>query len=221
MKKKILRILKLVLLIPLSILFYVLIAFVCSYIPYNRAFKESSSDSVKIFLHSNGVHTDILVPVKNEQKDWSALLPNLPASTSYVAMGWGDKGFYLNTPTWADLKFSTAFKAAFWMSTTAMHITPYEQAPELSENTVGVNISKEQYQILCIYIENSFQYNEEKQLTLLRHDPRYYRGNFYDAVGTYSILTSCNSWVNKAMKVSGIRTCLWTPFDWPLLKALK
>ncbi len=221
MKKKILRIVKIALLLPLLILFYVFVAYVCSYIPYNTSFEQASEDSVKIFLHSNGVHTDILVPVKNDQKDWNAFLPGLPANTSFVAMGWGDKGFYLNTPTWGDLKFSTAFKAAFWLSTTAMHITPYAQAPSISEQTVEVNISKEQYAVLCEYIEKSFQLNDQKQLNLLPHDARYYSGSFYDATGTYSILTSCNSWVNKALKVSGIRTCAWTPFDWPLLRALK
>ena len=41
----------------------------------------------------------------------------------YIAIGWGDKGFYLDTPTWADLKFSTAFKAAFWLGNSAIHTT--------------------------------------------------------------------------------------------------
>lgn len=49
---------------------------------------------------------------------------------NYIAFGWGDKGFYLDTPTWADLKFSTAFKAAFWMGQSAMHTTYYREVKE-------------------------------------------------------------------------------------------
>ena len=31
----------------------------------------------------------------------------------YVAIGWGDRGFYVDTPTWADLKLSTLCNALF------------------------------------------------------------------------------------------------------------
>ncbi|HOB24230.1 MAG TPA: DUF2459 domain-containing protein, partial [Kaistella sp.] len=62
-----------------------------------------------------------MVPVKTPEIDWSQQIPfktTLSKRTDfkYLAIGWGDKGFYLDTPTWADLKFSTAFKAAFWLS---------------------------------------------------------------------------------------------------------
>lgn len=70
------------------------------------------------------------MPVRTEYKDWSKaiLYKNTRAGNTtlpYLAIGWGDKGFYLNTPTWADLKFSTAFKAAFGLSKPAMHATFY------------------------------------------------------------------------------------------------
>ena len=47
-------------------------------------------------------------------------------------MGRGDKGFYLQTPQWSDLKFSVAFNAVFDFSTAAMHATFY---PQLTENS--------------------------------------------------------------------------------------
>jgi len=59
------------------------------------------------------------IPTQNEFIDWTTKVS--PDDTKgkkkgdWLAFGWGDKGFYLNTPTWADLKFSTAVKAAFWM----------------------------------------------------------------------------------------------------------
>ena len=70
-------------------------------------------------------------------------------------MGWGDKGFYLDTPSWADLKFSTAFKAVFGINTAAIHATYYK---ELKENELckKIEISKEQYKDLVAYIQKSF-----------------------------------------------------------------
>ena len=48
----------------------------------------------------------------------------------FVGLGWGDKGFYLETPTWADLKTSTALKAVSGYNTTAMHVTFYKEMQE-------------------------------------------------------------------------------------------
>ena len=36
---------------------------------------------------------------------------------------------------------------------------------------------------------------------------------FYEGVGTYSLFRTCNTWANKALKVSGQKACLWTPVD--------
>ncbi len=200
-------------LIPL----YFIVALALSYMPYNRSFSSEQQHPILIQLHSNGVHTDILLPLENAVYDWHSFLPNVPDATNVVAFGWGDKGFYLNTPTWADLKFSTAFKACTGLSTTAMHVSYYPGPLKASEHTVSVFINADQYQKLCAYIHGSFQQTNTGTLSLVIHDPRYYSGHFYDAKGNYSLFTSCNSWVNKGLKKSGLKTCWWTPFDWPLL----
>ncbi|MDB5255681.1 MAG: urease-associated protein [Chitinophagaceae bacterium] len=204
-------------LIPL----YFIVAFLLSYIPYNRSFTSEKEHPILVQLHSNGVHTDILLPVENSIYNWHSFLPDIPAEHNVVAFGWGDKGFYLNTPTWDDLTFSTAFKACTGLSTTAMHVSYYKGALRPSEHTVSVFINAQQYQKLVDYIQASFQHDANGKLLLVKHDPRYYSGQFYDAKGRYSLFTSCNSWVNKGLKKSELKTCLWTPFDWPLLNPYK
>ncbi len=67
--------------------------------------EKGSKQEVTIYIKTNGVHTDLVVPVRTNQMDWSKELKfsnTLSADTtfSYLAMGWGDKGFYLETPTW-------------------------------------------------------------------------------------------------------------------------
>jgi len=42
--------------------------------------------------------------------------------------------------------------------------------------------------------------------------------DFYRAKESYSYFNTCNSWVNKGFKESGIKACYWTPFDFGLLK---
>jgi hypothetical protein len=114
---------------------YFLTALYFSLVTVNTNFTECKKDAIEIYLLSNGVHTDIVVPLKNDQKDWTKFVS--PASTQsgssfarYVAFGWGDKGFYLNTKTWGDLKFKTAFNALFFLSSTAMHVSYYYQPKE-------------------------------------------------------------------------------------------
>ena len=64
--------------------------------------------TIQVFVQSNGIHTDIVLPVVNEEMDWSQLFPygNTVGKHSgyrYVGIGWGDKGFYLDTPEWLSL----------------------------------------------------------------------------------------------------------------------
>ncbi|WP_392419790.1 DUF2459 domain-containing protein [Capnocytophaga canis] len=95
----------------------------------------SEPKNMPIYIYTNGMHTDLVVPIKTEIIDWSQkiLFENTLSKKTdyqYVGIGWGDKGFYLETPTWADLKISTALKAAFWLSESAMHCTFYDKIIE-------------------------------------------------------------------------------------------
>lgn len=74
---------------------------------------------------------------------------------NFIAFGWGDKGFYLDTPEWSDLKASTALKAAFGVSSSAIHTTFFKQLKE-GEDCKRILISKENYQKLVAYISDSF-----------------------------------------------------------------
>lgn len=201
----------------LLVLLYVISAYTLSAIPVNSDFKQCERDAVEIFILTNGVHTDVVLPMKNEYKDWSVAVN--PADTKsgaarakYVAFGWGDKGFYLNTPTWGDLKFSTAFNAMFYLSTTAMHVTFYENMNE-SESCKKICISKESYNKLINYITKSFATDNAGNYKLIKGSSYWKNDSFYDANGTYSLFFTCNTWANSALKEADLKACLWTPFD--------
>lgn len=197
------------------ILIYLFFSWLLPYIKVNASFKNAP-DGIEIFLQSNGVHTDLVMPVKNEQINWDELLPysdfeNVNSDFSYVAMGWGDKGFYLDTPTWADLKFSTAFIAAFGLGNAAMHVTYKYNTPKLNELCKKVVISKEQYKMLIDYILSSFQLKNKKPI-LIDHPGYSQQDCFYEAHGTYHMFKTCNVWTGKALKVAGVKIGVWTPF---------
>jgi len=195
---------------------YLLCAYILSRISVDK--EKGNSNDVSIFIKTNGVHTDIVVPVKNDQVDWSRDIrfENTVSKDSvekYVAFGWGDKGFYLETPTWGDLTFKTAFKAAFALSTAAIHATFYKEIKE-DKDCVKINISKAQYQRLTEFISKSFKRDATGKFIYIRTDAVYGKDDaFYDAGGSYSLFHTCNTWSNNALKKCGQKACLWTPFD--------
>jgi len=180
--------------------------------------EPETKNEVAIYILTNGVHTDIAVPVRTQQMDWSRELKyeNTIQSDStfeYLAMGWGDRGFYLETPNWSDLKASVAFKATFGLSTTAIHATYYRTLVE-SETCKRIPISKAQYARLILYITSSFQKDEMGHYIHIKTNANYGKTDaFYEATGSYSLFFTCNSWTNKALKSCGQRCCLWTAFD--------
>jgi len=102
------------------IILYLLTAWVCSNIATNSR-ENLPNRNNEIYVVSNGVHTDIILPLESINTQIIQNL-HLHPNTKYVAFGWGDKGFYLNTPTWGDLTFSTAVNALFLKSQSAIHV---------------------------------------------------------------------------------------------------
>jgi uncharacterized protein (TIGR02117 family) len=197
------------------IVVYVLVTLGLSNITVNS--EPEVSDDVELFINSNGVHTDIVVPIKNDVKDWSKdiLFTHTKAKDSimkYVAFGWGDKGFYLDTPEWSDLKASTAAKAAFYLGTSAMHTRFYKELKE-DENCVRITISKKDYQELVKYITESFQLDDNGKIQWIAGRSYGHYDAFYEGQGSYSLFYTCNTWTNNALKAANQKAALWTTYD--------
>lgn len=178
-------------------------------------------EGVKIYLRTDGIHTDFILPVKSEMKDWTQVahwkdLKGTDTTFQYVAFGWGDQGFFLHTPEWSDLKFQTAFDALFYRGTSAVHVV-YQSEPQEDKLCVRLIISKEQYKNLIAYIEGTFQYKNNEAINIPQSG---YWGNdtFYEAHGKYSLFSTCNSWINGGLKAAELPACLWTPLSFGILE---
>jgi uncharacterized protein (TIGR02117 family) len=198
------------------IFLYVIAVFSLSKITVNQ--ERDTKPEVEVYILTNGVHTDIVVPIKNEQIDWSKQVKfentKIADSTyKYLSMGWGDKGFYLETPEWSDLKASVAFKAATGLSTSAIHATYYKKMTE-GDDCKKMMVSKEQYARLIKYIDESFKKDTSGNFLNIKTDANYGKTDaFYEANGSYSLFHTCNTWANNALKASGQKCCFWTATD--------
>ncbi|CDS91673.1 MULTISPECIES: TIGR02117 family protein [Sphingobacterium] len=181
---------------------------------------------VAVYIMSNGVHTDLVVPVKTSQMEWSTLFPfqnNKGKETdySYVGVGWGDKGFYLNTPEWKDLKASTAFVAATGIGETALHVTYHKEITE-SELCFKYMIDTVQYQSLIDFVKSSLEYDTENKPIVINTSAQYGDSDaFYEAKGSYSMFYSCNTWTNEALKKANMPAGIWATLDKGILSHYK
>ena len=128
----------------------------------------------------------------------------------FVTIGWGDKGFFLDTPTWAELKVSTALNAAFLPSTTAMHVK-YSGEPKVSETRKKVYLNRKAYLKMVKYIKKSF-HTKNNEVELIGGKGYSNDDNFYEANKSYHMFRTCNRWTNRALKEANIKTGVFALF---------
>lgn len=200
--------------VPLA---YFLAALVLGVVPANVAFHQPAQ-GVTIFVRSNGVHTWIVMPKVNADMDWRiyALPQHLRdprwGNADHVAIGYGNREFYLNTPAWADLSVRTAALALFGSGPTLLHVEHVDR-PRPDPYQRPIRITPDQYRRLAGYIQARFRLDPGG-----RPIPLLGRGYgpsdmFYEANGGYSFVMTCNEWTGRALRAGGVRTGLWTPFE--------
>lgn len=220
------RLLRIILKIIGAILGFVIVYVICALlIPLIEVGKKPTNEvaNIPIYIYTNGVHTDLVVPVKTAQIDWSEKIPykntkSKETDFKYLGIGWGDKGFYLDTPTWSQLKFSTAFYAAFWLGDSAMHCTYYNEMKE-GKDCKKIMLTEGQYTALIKFIDKKFDKDKAGSNILIPTNAVYCEhDSFYEAKESYSFLYTCNTWTNDGLKVSGQKAALWTPSDFGIFQ---
>jgi uncharacterized protein (TIGR02117 family) len=198
-------------------LLYLFAALVLGLVPANVAFHQPP-DGTTIFIRSNGVHTWIVMPKVSAEMDWRPyarpehLSDPRWGGADHIAVGYGNREFYLNTPTWGDLSLRTAGAAMFGRGTALLHVE-HVHRPRPESWQRPIRISAGQYRRLAGYIQRRFRLDSTGHpLPVLG---RGYAGHdmFYEAEGGYSFVLTCNEWTGRALRQAGIRTGLWTPFE--------
>ena len=198
------------------VVLYVGIAGAGALIP-TRPAKRNCPPTQEVFIVSNGLHLHIIFPAAELDSSWQASL-QIPAQAQYVSFGWGDRAFYLDTPTWGDFRLSVGLRAAFLRSESALHVSYYHHA---REDWLALQLCSNQADALMYYVQGSFARAAQQGLLPLEAPGYPARDRFYAAEGHYSILNTCNNWVNRGLKQAEVRTAIWAPFDWGVLRYLE
>jgi len=198
-------------------LLYFLSALILGVIPANVAFHQPAEGGVVIYIRSNGIHTDIVMPKVNAEADWrpyadpADLRDPRWGAADHVAIGYGAREFYLNTPTWGDLSLSVAFRSMTGGDTPLVHVEHVDR-PHREDWQRPLRLTAEQYRRLAAYVRSSFRLDEDGAPI---HVPGGYgdADTFYEGGGSFSMFFNCNAWTGAALRAGGVRMGLWTPFE--------
>jgi len=197
---------------------YALITLIGIIVPSNKKFKPAEN-GITIYISTNGLHTDFILPCVNDFFDWTKWVSNQDYSSDlskdhYLSFGWGDRAIYLDLDSWDNLTVALTLKTLLWPTPTLMRLTAHEDLPQNKKMIHQTSITQEQYIKLCQYIFDTFTLDSGKKeiriegvegVSFTAND------NFYQANGKYHAFNTCNNWVNRGLRQIGVRTALWSP----------
>jgi uncharacterized protein (TIGR02117 family) len=212
--KSVRLILKMIIKLFLFFLFFILSYFIVAYVLQYFPKKETSSSLIKnraIYLLYSDMHTDIVFNINEINRS------KFPAfqkqQKGYLTFGWGDKETYLNTPTWNDLKLSTAMKALLINTPSLMHVS-YSPNVHYYKNLKKVQLTLEQYRALQRAIFKSFDFTK-------KHYKGYGKNDFfYTAKGSYNLFNTCNTWTGRQLREVNVSVSYWTPLSINVIDSL-
>jgi uncharacterized protein (TIGR02117 family) len=183
---------------------------------------DAGEKSVEILVITNPIHTDIAIPATGETlQAFNFLgeggLPLDAPGLRWLVFGWGGRAFYLETPTWAELKLVPALKA-LTIDRSVLHAELAGEIDRSLPNVKTLRVSETEFSKLLQAILDSFSAGEPAAIAAAGYGPN---DRFYEANGYFNVLFSCNTWAAKVLRAGGVQTGLWNPLPQSLELSIK
>ena len=174
---------------------------------------------VTIMVETNGFHTGFIFPNRAAGIDWHRIFPpqdladqryHPKGATTHVAIGWGERDFYLNTPSWSQLDPMILVRASLGSDQTLVHVY-HLRNPMPGYYARELTLSQHDYRRLARSVMASLALPEAgrpKSMPGYGIDDLFYRGR-----GHYNLFNSCNAWTGRQLRNIGVRVGIWTPTE--------
>lgn len=173
--------------------------------------------TIAVMIGHNGIHTEIAMPLVTPEKDWRGTFPATDIEAplrpyTHVSVSWGERKFFLETPTWADVNPLTVLGAMVG-GEGVVHVAHYVR-PAPSKDYRIMHLRVPEYRALVTVIESQLDARETREVL-----PGYGAHDvFYTASGTYHIGNTCNQWTSDQLAAAGVRIGAWSPFAGGVMK---
>ncbi|MEX3015859.1 DUF2459 domain-containing protein [Gymnodinialimonas hymeniacidonis] len=174
-------------------------------------------DDVEIGLLFGPIHVDFLLPADEETRTALAFASpaGVPVENTGVAhfiVGWGARDFYTTAGTYADITVSATFRAVTGdESVLRVDVTgPILEGAEYPR----LALSQAQYDALLAEITATVGGPSIPGAGFTTTD------GFVEAEGRFHILRTCNTWVGRVLRASGVPVGAWTPTPYSLRLSL-
>lgn len=198
---------------------YMLAALVGSLVPANSDWRQPA-DGIDIYVETNGVHVSLIVPMAAAGEDLSDLirpehLSNRDLYGTHVMIGWGHGRVYRNAATWDEVKSGDIASAIVGSDFTTLHVYHLVDPKPLPHRR-KLTVSSAEYRRIIANIRQTFRLDANGASVTY---PGYAADNvFYDSVGHYSALNTCNNWTANILKNAGVRIGIWTPMPGSVMR---
>lgn len=182
--------------------------------PLTAPAEASVQGENQILLLANPIHTDIALPVDDEVR---AAFADLAASglpvdmpgVEYLIIGWGGRSFYIETPTWGDMRPLPVLKA-LTVDRSVMHVSVAGPIDPSHPSVRPVTLTKEGRSRMIAAIRDSF-IREDGMPVAISGAGYGFDDAFFEARGAFNAFVGCNTWTAAMLRAGGVRTGWWTP----------
>lgn len=188
-------------------------------VPKPFASRTAELPTRRILLISNPIHTDIAIAIDDEVRSRFAFateagVPLDELNARWLMLGWGSRAFYIETPTWSELKPLPLLRA-LTVDASAFHLQVTGEIPADHPDVMAFDIAEGDYQRMLDHIDASFLGSAGVPVAI--PDAAYSTSDaFFEANGRFNALIGCNTWTAGTLRSAGLTTGWWNPTPWSL-----
>ena len=177
----------------------------------------------QVLVLAGPIHTDIAIPIDEATRERFGFLraagvPIDDPAARWLLFGWGGRAFYLETPTWRDLRPGPVARA-LTVDRAVLHVDVLGEVAVPQEGVRAYAVDATARERLETAILASFDVRGGRPAVI--PDKGYgVTDRFFEATGWFNLFGGCNTWTAAMLREAGLTTGWWTPLSATLLWSL-